>query len=207
MIQGQTLLRWARHGSHAVRGQKLQSKRSLSSDAQNNIRNIGIFAHVDHGKTTVTERMLHYAGKIRRMGSVDAGNTTMDFLPQERERGITINSAAISFEWKKTMFNLIDTPGHVDFTFETQRSLRVLDGGILVLDAVSGVQSQTMTVWRQANHFSTPRFAFINKMDRDGASVERVEKSIRNRLDHLLFVQSSRLQACRTTHACRSSRR
>ena len=182
MIQEQTLLRWVRHGLHAVRGQTLQSKRSLSSDAQNNIRNIGIFAHVDHGKTTVTERMLHYAGKIRRMGSVDAGNTTMDFLPQERERGITINSAAISFEWKKTMFNLIDTPGHVDFTFETQRSLRVLDGGILVLDAVSGVQSQTMTVWRQANHFSTPRFAFINKMDRDGASVERVEKSIRNRL-------------------------
>ena len=116
------------------------------------------------------------------MGSVDAGNTTMDFLPQERERGITINSAAISFEWKNTMFNLIDTPGHVDFTFETQRSLRVLDGGILVLDAVSGVQSQTMTVWRQANHFSTPRFAFVNKMDRDGASVERVEKSIRSRL-------------------------
>ena len=182
MLRGQKLREWMHHGSHFVRGQKLLFKRSLSSDAQSNIRNIGIFAHVDHGKTTVTERMLHYSGKIRRMGSVDAGNTTMDFLPQERERGITINSAAISFEWKNTMFNLIDTPGHVDFTFETQRSLRVLDGGILVLDAVSGVQSQTMTVWRQANHFSTPRFAFVNKMDRDGASVERVEKSIRSRL-------------------------
>ena len=131
MLRGQKLREWMHHGSHFVRGQKLLFKRSLSSDAQSNIRNIGIFAHVDHGKTTVTERMLHYAGKIRRMGSVDAGNTTMDFLPQERERGITINSAAISFEWKNTLFNLIDTPGHVDFTFETQRSLRVLDGGFL----------------------------------------------------------------------------
>ena len=153
-----------------------------ASFSQDDIRNIGILAHVDHGKTTVTERMLNYSGKIRRMGNVDAGNTTMDFLPQERERGITINSAAISFEWEKHLFNLIDTPGHVDFTFETQRSLRVLDGGVVILDAVSGVQSQTMTVWRQANHVNIPRFAFVNKMDRDGSSMERVENSIRNRL-------------------------
>jgi elongation factor G len=162
------------------------TKAAAASDTipstQEDIRNIGILAHVDHGKTTVTERMLHYSGKIRRMGNVDAGNTTMDFLPQERERGITINSAAISFEWDSKLFNLIDTPGHVDFTFETQRSLRVLDGGVVILDGVSGVQSQTMTVWRQANHFSIPRFAFVNKMDRDGASIERVEKSIINRL-------------------------
>lgn len=153
-----------------------------ASFSQDDIRNIGILAHVDHGKTTVTERMLNYSGKIRRMGNVDAGNTTMDFLPQERERGITINSAAISFEWEKHLFNLIDTPGHVDFTFETQRSLRVLDGGVVILDAVSGVQSQTMTVWRQANHVNIPRFAFVNKMDRDGSSMERVENSIQNRL-------------------------
>ena len=155
---------------------------TCASFSQDDIRNIGILAHVDHGKTTVTERMLNYSGKIRRMGNVDAGNTTMDFLPQERERGITINSAAISFEWEKHLFNLIDTPGHVDFTFETQRSLRVLDGGVVILDAVSGVQSQTMTVWRQANHVNIPRFAFVNKMDRDGSSMERVENSIRNRL-------------------------
>lgn len=146
------------------------------------LRNIGIMAHVDHGKTTLTERMLFYAGKTRKLGSVDDGNTVMDFLPQERERGITINSAAVSFDWKEHKFNLIDTPGHVDFTFETQRSLRVLDGAVLVLDAVSGVQSQTMTVWRQADNFSVPRFAFVNKMDRDGASLNRVSQSMKSRL-------------------------
>ncbi len=146
------------------------------------VRNIGIMAHVDAGKTTVTERFLHYAGLTRHIGSVDDGNTVMDWMPQERERGITINSAAISFAWGDTHVNLIDTPGHVDFTFEVERALRVLDGAVVVLDAVEGVQSQTETVWRQANRFGVPRFAFVNKMDRAGASLDTVGATLRKRL-------------------------
>ena len=148
------------------------------------VRNIGILAHIDAGKTTVTERMLYYAGHslARTIGSVDSGDTVMDWMPQERERGITINAAAITLEWKKHLINLIDTPGHVDFTFEVERSLRVLDGAVVVLDAVAGVQSQTETVWRQADRFHVPRIGFINKMDRAGASLDRVGQSLRTRL-------------------------
>ncbi|GJD08031.1 Elongation factor G [Galdieria sulphuraria] len=116
----------------------------------NKIRNIGIIAHVDAGKTTTTERMLFYSGKISTVGDVDHGDTVMDYLQEERERGITINAAAISFQWKGYFMNLIDTPGHVDFTMEVERSLRVLDGAIIVLDAVAGVQAQTENVWKQA---------------------------------------------------------
>jgi elongation factor G len=128
--------------------------------------------------------MLYYAGHslARTIGSVDSGDTVMDWMPQERERGITINAAAITFEWKKHLINLIDTPGHVDFTFEVERSLRVLDGAVVVLDAVAGVQSQTETVWRQADRFHIPRIGFVNKMDRAGASLDRVGQSLRTRL-------------------------
>ena len=149
------------------------------------IRNIGILAHIDAGKTTLTERILHYAGHsmAKNIGSVDSGDTVMDWMPQERERGITINSAAITLEWNDHLINLIDTPGHVDFTFEVERSLRVLDGAVVVLDAVAGVQSQTETVWRQADRFNVPRFGFVNKMDRAGASLEHVGQTLRSRLN------------------------
>eukprot|EP01117_Protostelium_nocturnum_P019880 TRINITY_DN8721_c0_g1_i1.p1 TRINITY_DN8721_c0_g1~~TRINITY_DN8721_c0_g1_i1.p1 ORF type:complete len:780 (+),score=242.82 TRINITY_DN8721_c0_g1_i1:44-2383(+) len=146
------------------------------------VRNIGIVAHVDAGKTTTAECMLYYSGQIKRIGDVDDGNTVMDFLKMERERGITIQSAAISFPWKDYRFNLIDTPGHVDFTVEVERSVRVLDGAVTVLDAVSGVQAQTETVWRQINRYKTPRIAFINKMDRDGASFGNTINSMKNKL-------------------------
>ena len=146
--------------------------------ATRRLRNIGILAHIDAGKTTLTERMLHYAGITRILGSVDSGDTVMDFMPQERERGITINSAAISFQWNQHHINLIDTPGHVDFTFEVERALRVLDGAVVVLDAVAGVQSQTETVWKQADRFCLPRFAYVNKMDRPGANLGHVGETI-----------------------------
>jgi elongation factor G len=145
-------------------------------------RNIGIIAHIDAGKTTTTERILFYTGKTHRIGSVDDGTTVTDWMAQERERGITIVSAAVSAEWKGYQFNLIDTPGHIDFTAEVQRSLRVLDGGVVVFDAVQGVEPQSETVWRQADRYSVPRICFINKMDRVGASFERSIDSIRQRL-------------------------
>ncbi len=145
-------------------------------------RNIGIIAHIDAGKTTTTERILFYTGKTHRIGSVDDGTTVTDWMAQERERGITIVSAAVSAEWKGYQFNLIDTPGHIDFTAEVQRSLRVLDGGVVVFDAVQGVEPQSETVWRQADRYSVPRICFINKMDRVGASYERSIDSIRQRL-------------------------
>jgi elongation factor G len=145
-------------------------------------RNIGIIAHIDAGKTTTTERILFYTGKTHRIGSVDDGTTVTDWMAQERERGITIVSAAVSAEWKGYQFNLIDTPGHIDFTAEVQRSLRVLDGGVVVFDAVQGVEPQSETVWRQADRYSVPRICFINKMDRVGASYERSIESIRQRL-------------------------
>tara|TARA_B100000315_G_scaffold137900_1_gene126967 strand:- start:111 stop:2198 length:2088 start_codon:yes stop_codon:yes gene_type:complete len=146
------------------------------------IRNIGFIAHIDAGKTTVTERVLFITGRIHRAGEVDEGTTTMDWMPQERERGITITAAATSTSWRDHQINIIDTPGHVDFTAEVERSLRVLDGGIVVLDAVAGVQSQSETVWRQADTYEVPRICFINKMDRVGASYERTIESIRRRL-------------------------
>jgi elongation factor G len=146
------------------------------------IRNIGFIAHIDAGKTTVTERVLFLTGVIHRMGGVDQGTTAMDWMPQEKERGITITAAATTSTWKEHQINIIDTPGHVDFTAEVERSLRVLDGGIVVLDAVAGVQSQSETVWRQADTYNVPRLCFVNKMDRVGASYERTIESIRRRL-------------------------
>jgi elongation factor G len=146
------------------------------------VRNIGIIAHIDAGKTTTTERILYYTGKTYRIGSVDDGTTVTDWMAQERERGITIVSAAVTAEWKDYQFNIIDTPGHIDFTAEVQRSLRVLDGGVVVFDAVQGVEPQSETVWRQADRYLVPRICFINKMDRMGASFERSVQSIIDRL-------------------------
>lgn len=145
-------------------------------------RNIGIIAHIDAGKTTTTERILFYTGKTHRIGSVDDGTTVTDWMVQERERGITIVSAAVSAEWKGYQVNLIDTPGHIDFTAEVQRSLRVLDGGVVVFDAVQGVEPQSETVWRQADRYAVPRICFVNKMDRVGASYERTIETIKQRL-------------------------
>lgn len=145
-------------------------------------RNIGIIAHIDAGKTTTTERILFYTGKTYRLGNVDEGNTVTDWMVQERERGITIVSAAVTAEWKGYQINVIDTPGHIDFTAEVQRSLRVLDGGVVVFDSVQGVEPQSETVWRQADRYNVPRICFANKMDRIGASFERTVDSIRQRL-------------------------
>ncbi|MGQ0605000.1 MAG: elongation factor G [Anaerolineales bacterium] len=146
------------------------------------VRNIGIIAHIDAGKTTTTERVLFYTGKTHRIGSVDDGTTVTDWMEQERERGITIVSAAVTAEWREHKINLIDTPGHIDFTVEVQRCLRVLDGGVVVFDAVQGVEPQSETVWRQADRYEVPRICFINKMDRTGASFERSVQSIKDRL-------------------------
>jgi elongation factor G len=145
-------------------------------------RNIGIIAHIDAGKTTTTERVLYYTGKTHRIGSVDDGTTVTDWMDQERERGITIVSAAVTAEWRNHVINIIDTPGHIDFTAEVQRSLRVLDGGIVVFDAVQGVEPQSETVWRQADRYGVPRICFVNKMDRVGASYDRTIDMIRERL-------------------------
>ncbi len=146
------------------------------------IRNIGVIAHIDAGKTTVSERILYFTGKTYKIGEVHDGTAVMDWMEQERERGITITSAATTTFWRECQINLIDTPGHIDFTAEVQRSLRVLDGGIVVFDAVSGVQPQSETVWRQADRFGVPRLAFINKMDRTGANFERTVEMIVDRL-------------------------
>src|SRR4051794_37130379 len=146
-------------------------------------RNIGIMAHIDAGKTTTTERILYYTGKTYKIGEVHEGAAVMDWMVQEQERGITITSAATTCRWKDTWINLIDTPGHVDFTIEVERSLRVLDGAVAVFDAVAGVEPQTETVWRQANKYRVPRICFINKMDRIGADFYRAVEMIRDRLD------------------------
>jgi elongation factor G len=154
------------------------------------IRNIGIIAHIDAGKTTTTERILYYTGETHRMGDVDKGNTVTDYLPEERERGITIVAAAITCRWKDVTINIIDTPGHVDFTAEVERSLRVLDGAVVVFSAVEGVEAQSETVWRQASKYRVPRLCFINKMDRIGAEFERVFGEIEERLEgHPIPVQ------------------
>ncbi|KAG0329060.1 Ribosome-releasing factor 2, mitochondrial [Podila horticola] len=153
-----------------------------SDVAIKNSRNIGIIAHIDAGKTTTTERILHYAGFTRKIGDVDSGDTIMDYMKQERERGITITSAAITFGWKGHRINLIDTPGHVDFTIEVERSIRVLDGAVTILDAVAGVEAQTETVWQQAARQGIPRIAFVNKMDRAGAGFGRTVREMRSRL-------------------------
>ena len=146
------------------------------------IRNIGFIAHIDAGKTSVTERVLFASGRIHRVGGVDQGTTAMDWMPQERERGITITSAATTCYWRDFRINIIDTPGHVDFTAEVERSLRVLDGGVVVLDAVAGVQPQSETVWRQADRYEVPRICFVNKMDRVGASLDHTMDTLRHRL-------------------------
>ena len=145
-------------------------------------RNIGVVAHIDAGKTTVSERFLYYAGRIHKLGEVHDGEAQMDWMPQERERGITITAAATTIEWKTHELHLIDTPGHVDFTIEVERSLRVLDGAVVVFCGVSGVEPQSETVWRQADHFHVPRLAFVNKMDRAGAEFDAVVEEVRTRL-------------------------
>ena len=152
------------------------------TDELSHVRNIGIMAHIDAGKTTVTERILYYSGRLHRLGEVHEGTTTMDFMEQERERGITITSAATTVYWKQSKINIIDTPGHVDFTIEVERSLRVLDGAVAVFCGVAGVQPQSETVWRQATHYGVPRIAFVNKMDRTGADFFSAVKSMREKL-------------------------
>jgi len=146
------------------------------------VRNIGIIAHIDAGKTTTTERILFHTGQTYRMGNVDEGTTTTDFMDQERERGITIQSAAVTCEWQGHQINIIDTPGHIDFTAEVQRSLRVLDGGVVIFDGVAGVEPQSETVWRQADRFGVPRIGFVNKMDRPGANLAHTLDMVRERL-------------------------
>src|SRR5215471_891229 len=152
------------------------------------LRNMGIIAHIDAGKTTTTEHVLYYAGAIHRLGEVDAGNTETDWMELEQQKGITIQSACIPFKWREPLenraytINLIDTPGHVDFTAEVERSLRVLDGCVVVFDAQKGVEAQSETVWRQANKYHVPRLIFINKMDVVGADFEAAVESVRERL-------------------------
>lgn len=146
------------------------------------IRNIGIIAHIDAGKTTTTERVLFYTGKTHRMGNVDDGTTVTDWMAQERERGITITAAAVTCFWRDHQINIVDTPGHIDFTAEVQRSLRVLDGGVVIFDAVAGVEPQSETVWRQADRYRVPRICYVNKMDRLGADFDNTLQMIRDRL-------------------------
>src|SRR3977135_192696 len=154
-------------------------------------RNIGIMAHIDAGKTTTTERVLYYTGINYKIGEVHEGTATMDWMVQEQERGITITSAATTCFWHDHRINIIDAPGHVDFTIEVERSLRVLDGAVAVFCAVAGVEPQSETVWRQANKYKVPRVAFINKMDRVGADFFRCIEDIRNKLKanaHALYL-------------------
>src|SRR3989442_5825995 len=147
------------------------------------IRNIGIIAHIDAGKTTVTERMLFSSGANHRVGEVDKGTTEPDSDPEEQQRGITIYAACVTFPWKDITVNLLDTPGHVDFTAEVERCLRVLDGAVVVFSAREGVEAQSETVWRQADKYKVPRMAFINKMDREGADFQGTLDQIRNQLN------------------------
>jgi elongation factor G len=161
-----------------VKGKRLVARKTPLEK----VRNIGIAAHIDAGKTTTTERILFYSGKVHKIGEVHDGNAVTDWMEQERERGITITSAAITTSWNDHQINIIDTPGHVDFTIEVERSLRVLDGVCAVFCSVGGVQSQSETVWRQADRYRVPRMAFINKMDRTGANFNRVVGQMRDRL-------------------------
>ncbi|XP_007175985.2 ribosome-releasing factor 2, mitochondrial isoform X4 [Balaenoptera acutorostrata] len=163
-------------------GNDIKSLHSIINPPIAKIRNIGIMAHIDAGKTTTTERILYYSGYTRSLGDVDDGDTVTDFMAQERERGITIQSAAVTFDWKGYRINLIDTPGHVDFTLEVERCLRVLDGAVAVFDASAGVEAQTLTVWRQADKHKIPRICFLNKMDKIGASFNYAVESIREKL-------------------------
>ncbi len=151
-------------------------------------RNIGIMAHIDAGKTTTTERILYYTGRSHKMGEVHDGSGTMDWMEQEQERGITITSAAATCFWNDYRINIIDTPGHVDFTIEVERSLRVLDGAVAVFDSVAGVEPQSETVWRQADKYGVPRICFVNKMDRIGADFHRCIEMISDRLGAVTLV-------------------
>ncbi|XP_008293713.1 ribosome-releasing factor 2, mitochondrial [Stegastes partitus] len=161
---------------------EIKSLRAVVNPDISKIRNIGIMAHIDAGKTTTTERMLYYSGYTRALGDVDDGDTVTDFMAQERERGITIQSAAVTFDWKSHRINLIDTPGHVDFTLEVERALRVLDGAVAVFDASAGVEAQTLTVWRQAEKHHVPCVCFLNKMDKPAANLSFSIESIREKL-------------------------
>src|SRR4029450_11139328 len=162
-------------------GKNLETPKKASGIEK--IRNIGIAAHIDSGKTTITERMLKLSGRIREIGEVHDGEATMDFMKEEQERGITIGSAATHFKWEGHNVHLIDTPGHVDFTAEVERSLRVLDGAVLAIDSVAGAQAQSETVNRQMNKYHVPRIAFINKRDRVGPDFAKAVQSIRKRLN------------------------
>ncbi len=167
--------------------------------ALDRVRNIGIMAHIDAGKTTTTERILYYTGRTHKMGEVHEGAATMDWMAQEQERGITITSAATTAEWRDFRINIIDTPGHVDFTMEVERSLRVLDGAVAVFDSVAGVQPQSETVWRQADRYRVPRIAFINKMDRTGADFDAAVQSMRDRLGAKPGARSTSRSGARST--------
>ena len=172
----------ARQGGNAGEHEQHMSTKATGNLDLNRVRNIGIIAHIDAGKTTTTERVLYYTGMVHRIGEVHDGAATTDYMAQERERGITITSAAVSASWNDHQINIIDTPGHVDFTAEVQRSLRVLDGGVVVFDGVAGVEPQSETVWRQADDYEVPRICFINKLDRTGADFERCVQMIIDRL-------------------------
>ena len=176
-------------------------------------RNVGIMAHIDAGKTTVTERMLYYTGRIRKTGEVHDGAATMDFMEEERRRGITIQSAATTVNWKEAEITILDTPGHVDFTAEVERSLRVLDGAVAVICAVAGVQAQSETVWRQANRYGLARIAFVNKMDRmaesflpNASATTVVVFNIGSLTPLSCPVCARRCPAWRSPSPCRSSR-
>ncbi|XP_036435832.1 ribosome-releasing factor 2, mitochondrial [Colossoma macropomum] len=171
---------WRR--SYSFLKDDVKSLRAVVNPDISKIRNIGIMAHIDAGKTTTTERMLYYSGYTRALGDVDDGDTVTDYMAQERERGITIQSAAVTFDWKEHRINLIDTPGHVDFTLEVERALRVLDGAVAVFDASAGVEAQTLTVWRQAEKHKIPCVCFLNKMDKPGASLSYSLESIKTKL-------------------------
>jgi len=155
---------------------------SRAASSVRRLRNIGIISHIDAGKTTVTERILYYTGLTHKLGEVHDGEAMMDWMPQERERGITITAAATTCVWKQHHITIIDTPGHVDFTIEVERSLRVLDGAVTIFAAVEGVQPQSESVWRQADRYHVPRLAFINKMDRLGADYQRVLQEMQDKL-------------------------
>ena len=167
--------------------QKINKKSMIRDIPLEKLRNIGIIAHIDAGKTTTTERILYYTGRVYKMGNVDEGTATMDWMEQEQERGITIMAAATTCDWKDCKINVIDTPGHVDFTAEVERSLKVLDGAVVVFCGVGGVQPQSETVWRQADSYMVPRVAFINKMDRTGADFLKVFHEITDKLGALAF--------------------
>ncbi|XP_035628383.1 ribosome-releasing factor 2, mitochondrial [Oncorhynchus keta] len=181
---GPQTCRWRLQGrrQYSFLPDDVKSPRAVVNPDISKIRNIGIMAHIDAGKTTTTERMLYYSGYTRALGDVDDGDTVTDFMVQERERGITIQSAAVTFDWKKHRINLIDTPGHVDFTLEVERALRVLDGAVAVFDASAGVEAQTLTVWRQAEKHHVPCICFLNKMDKPGASLHFSIESIKKKL-------------------------